>query len=508
MPLTAAPLGPVRILQVEDCAEDAELQAIQLVDAGLEAEFVRVECEAGLLEALASQHFDLVLSDLSLPGFGGYDALRIVRERDPVLPFVFVSGTIGEESAVQALQKGANDYILKHSPARMPAAVARAIREARAERERERTEKELLRSQRLDSLALLAAGLSHDLRNILQPLLIVPELLATYSDHPKVLKLGRIVAESGRRGHEMAESMLSFVRGSHRDVEPVSLEALFHALQLLLRGSLPRHVRLEVNPPATPLKVLTNYTEFQQCLLNLCLNGIQAMDRGGVLTLSADLASEADGEWVRVRVSDQGRGMDAQTQAQLFTPFFTTKETGTGLGLTSCKRVVEAAGGRIRVDSAPGHGTTFELLLPVPAPQEPAESAPVSHAYAEGRGRRILVVDGDATRLSLLANALTSQGYEPLFARDGAMALGLIANEGMPQLAIVDSEILLFSAVSLMLALREAGFQGPVLILEDPLQPRSYEDLPPGMVTRVLRKPLEMGVVFQALEESLAAAEG
>src|SRR5690606_4846933 len=138
------------------------------------------------------------------------------RAHSPMLPFIFVSGTMGEDVAVQALHEGANDYILKHSNARLPAAADRALREARTEAERARAEAELMRSQRLESLSLLAAGLSHDLRNILQPLLIVPDLIAQRSDDPRLHQLASVVAECGRRGHEMAESMLAFVRGSRR----------------------------------------------------------------------------------------------------------------------------------------------------------------------------------------------------------------------------------------------------------------------------------------------------
>ncbi len=136
-----------------------------------------------------------------MPGFSGHDALRIVRAHAPHLPFIFVSGTIGEDVAVAALHEGANDYILKHSSARLPAAVDRALREARTEAERARVEAELMRTQRLESLSLLAAGLSHDLRNILQPLLIVPDLIAQRSDDPRLRQLATVVAECGRRGH-------------------------------------------------------------------------------------------------------------------------------------------------------------------------------------------------------------------------------------------------------------------------------------------------------------------
>ncbi|MDR0184671.1 response regulator [Lysobacter arvi] len=498
--------GPLHVLMIEDCSEDAELLSEQLLEAGLQATFHRVDSESALREALARERFDVVLSDLSLPGFSGMEALRILRERDAELPFIFVSGTIGEETAVDALHRGANDYVLKQNPARLPNAVARAVREARNARERERAEQELMRSQRLDCLAMLAAGLSHDLRNVLQPLLIVPDLLNAYSDDPNIHRLSALVAESGRRGHEMAESMLAFVRGSHRASEDVAVAQLFQAVSLLLQGTLPRNVTLRCEPLQEDLVVHCNYIEFQQCLVNLALNGVQAMaERGGELRLSARRALQDGGERLCIRVSDEGCGMDADTRAKLFTPFFTTKPEGTGLGLLSCKRFVDSLQGRIVVESEVGQGTTFDLHLPLRANVDADGAA--EERFAVGHGQRILLVDGDGTRLSLLANALDSQGYEPLIAVDGAAALRLLAREGLPALAIIDSDILMLSAVSLLLALRDAGFDGPVITLGDPADPLRHDALPSNAVAAVLQKPLRMSAVFRAVERALGAGE-
>jgi signal transduction histidine kinase len=497
VPKSGTPLGPVRILLVEDSELDAELLIEQLHEAGLDAAFVRVDAADDLRMALAGAPFDLVLSDMELPGFSGYEALEILQAHDPRLPFVFFSGTIGEETAVKALQEGASDYVLKHNPVRLPAAVARAIREARSEREREHAERELMRSQRLDCLAMLAAGLSHDLRNILQPLLIVPDLLSTYSDDPKILRLGSVISESGKRGHEMADSMLSFVRGSRKASETISVAALFSAVQLLLQGSLSRQVRLTVEQPPEDLLIEGNYTEFQQCLINLCLNGIQAMaERGGQLTLSATQTVAADGQdCVVLRVSDEGSGMDEATRKQLFTPFFTTKASGTGLGLMSCKRIVESVRGRIEVNSTPGQGSAFELHLPAPAVDDWAgEDA----AFRDGEGRRVLLVDGDATRLSLLGNALASQGYDPIMAPDGANALQQIARNGLPELAIIDDDILLLSAADVLAVLQEAGFDGPVIRLREPGTPDGGHDC-----AATLTKPVQVQALFEAIEHAL-----
>jgi signal transduction histidine kinase len=500
MPQSLHALGPIRVLMVEDSPEDAELTSMQLLDAGLEAQFERVESADGVERAMEKFKPDLVLSDLSMPGFSGHEALRLVQALAPRTPFIFLSGTMGEETAVQALRDGAVDYVLKHNPARLPAAAARAVREARGEAERERAEQELLRAQRLDSLAMLAAGLSHDLRNILQPLLVIPDLLVGHSDDPRVRRLADMVGECGRRGCEMAESMLSFVRGSRAASREVPLASLFQAVQLLLQSSLPRGARLEVEPAADSLVVQANHTELQQCLLNLCINALQAMPDGGTLRLAAGEVEEAGVRLARIEVSDTGTGMDEASLAQLFTPFFTTRREGTGLGLVSCKRIVESHGGRIDVRSRRGKGTTFELLLPLQG--EGAAAARDALPALEGRGRRVLVVDSDATRLSLVGNALGSQGFEPAMAADGAIALGSLS-QAMPALVVIDNDMHLISAPSLLLAMRGRGYAGPVLVLEDPARPLDRAQWPQGLALQVLPKPLEMRRVFAAVEQAL-----
>ncbi|MEN5206910.1 response regulator [Stenotrophomonas terrae] len=502
MPNKGTPLGPLRILLVEDSPEDAELVVDQLLEAGLQIEFERVDNEPAMRSALEAWMPDIVLSDLSMPGFSGYYALHILRELHPSVPFIFVSGTMGEETAVEALQHGANDYIIKHQPARLPSAVARLVRETRSERERLRVEDELMRAQRLESLALLAAGLSHDLRNILQPLLIIPDLIRDRSDDPKIIRLADVIAECGRRGHEMVESMLSFVRGSRQPSERIVLQRLFQAVGMLLKSSLPRNAELHLEVSDDRIAIEANYTELQQVLLNLALNAIQAMPDGGKLSLIAERVA-GDEDKVRIRVSDDGIGMDEATVKRLFTPFFTTKSDGTGLGLVSCHRIVESIGGQIQVQSQLGEGTTFELLLPMfecsgEEDAEPVESNRVGH------GERLLVVDDEATRLSLLGNALSSQGYRMRLASDGAVAMRHLQEAGLPDVVLVDSGIPLLSAGQLLAEMQAMGYRGPAIVLEDANAPAFADgEAPSGISVHVLPKPLEMQRVFRAVADAL-----
>ncbi|KRG64989.1 histidine kinase [Stenotrophomonas humi] len=507
MPNRDTALGPLRILLVEDSPEDAELIADQLLESGLQASFDCVDNEACMYRALSERMPDIVLSDLSMPGFSGYQALRILREMYPRVPFIFVSGTMGEETAVNALQEGANDYIIKHLPARLPSAVVRAIREARSEIERLRVEDELMRAQRLESLALLAAGLGHDLRNILQPLLIVPDLIRDRSVDPKITRLADVIAECGRRGHEMVDSMLSFVRGSSQRSERIVLQRLFQAVGMLLKSSLPRDVELHLEVSDDRMTVDANYTELQQVLLNLALNAIQAMPDGGKLSLVAEHCRDAQGdEQVRIRVSDEGIGMDEVTLQRLFSPFFTTKPKGTGLGLVSCHRIVDSIGGRIEVSSVLDRGTTFDLLLPLQMAASIEDTAPVPSTIRPGRGERLLVVDDEATRLSLLGNALSSQGYRMRLASDGAAAMRLMQDAGLPDVVLVDSGIPLLSAEQLLREMQAMGYRGPAIVLEDAQMPAFVDgQAPPGISVHVLPKPLEMQRVFRAVADALGA---
>mgnify|MGYP003740316781 FL=1 len=505
MPLKTE-VGDLRILLVEDVADDADRVVAQILAAGMRASFCRVDEEEQLLDALTTFQPDVVLAELHMAAFSGFQALDIVRMAHPELPFLFLSSTIGEDAAVAALQRGASDYILKHQPARLPSAVARAVRDARINGDRLRVEGELMRAQRLESLSLLAAGLSHDLRNILQPLLIVPDLLKARTDDPQLRHMAEVIAECGRRGHEMAESMLSFVRGSRKPSERVQLASLLEAVQLLLRGSLPSTVTLQVEQVDAGLAVDGNYTELQQVLLNLALNALQAMPEGGCIRLSvAAAAGRFERPMLRVSVQDEGVGMDEATQARLFSPFFTTKPEGTGLGLTSCKRIVESCGGSIEVTSSLGEGSRFDLYLPVSEAQ--ADTLPGAGAFdppgVAGNGQPILVVDEEATRLSLLGNALSSQGYLLQLACDGAAALRGLHDGALPSLVIVDGDATLLPAGELLHALAQRGFRGPVLVMQE----RGHAALPrvpDGIAIHVLRKPLEMQRVFRAVDKALS----
>ncbi|MBD8881622.1 response regulator [Rhodanobacter sp. 7MK24] len=506
---------PIRVLVVEDSREDAELALAELTDDALVHEARVVDDEATYLAALREFAPDIVLSDLSLPGFSGQRALELLRQCDEDLPFIFVSATLGEEAAIAALRNGATDYILKQNPARLASAVRRALAEAAEHRANQRAEAELIRAQRFESLAMLAGGLSHDLRNLLQPLLLAGETLRHRNDDPQLARLGELVRDCGKRGLEMVQSMLSFARGARR-AEEVRLGGLMDALGLLLKGSVPRAIRMQMRVDEPELAFAGNHTELQQCMLNLCLNAIQAMPSGGELRIEAEqLKLEAGfflpgeqmhaGQYLRLGVIDSGQGMSREVLARLFEPFFTTKENGTGLGLLSCQRIVASHGGVMRVDSSPGHGTRFDLYIPLQEMVDIGETGDDSEDL-EGLGELVLVVAEAAAELSLLIDTLDAWGYQASASQSGTAALQWVGAHGLPDLVLMDADMNLLTGGRTLAALVEQGYDGAVVMLVRPDAPPNRDDLPPMASLHVLDKPVTTRKLLRTLRLALTGA--
>lgn len=466
----------IRVVLVEDSPEDAELNLAELERAGLAVAARRVDDEAGLQQTLESFRPDIVLADLTLPGFGGFDgyrALRLVRERMPDLPFIFVTGTMGEEAAVEALREGAADYILKHNMTRLAAAVRRALRDARREAERQQARQELLRAQRLESLALMAGGLGHDLRNLLQPLLIVPSILGERKDDAQLESIAELVRDCAVRGLDIVNSMLSFARGDAQPGEQVDVDELFGSLALLVESQLGPGIMLDIEGTEQSLVVPGSRTGIQQALLNLALNGAQAMPEGGRLLLGAMSGPD---DTVVLYVEDSGTGMSPDAREQLFTPFFTTKPGGTGLGLYTCRRIVEQHGGWLEVQTGQGAGTRVELHLPL-IPEDTG-SFPLP---GQGGHPRVLIVDEQPGRPMRLARSLEAAGFACQVAHDGASALQLVQADGVPDAVVITTRAGLLSPVQPLDRLARQAPGCPVLVLAAPGEEPGAGNWPPGL---------------------------
>jgi PAS domain S-box-containing protein len=249
-----------------------------------------------------------------------------------------------------------------------------------AERE---LQNQLLMAQKMQAVGTLTAGVAHDFNNLLSTVLGQVELIeAKHGPQLPADAADRIAAigAAGRRAAELVAQLLAFSRGREVATEPLSLEAVVASAAEMLRHGLPETVAVEVrlsDRRPSPLTVQGNLTQLQQVLLNLGVNAGQAMPQGGQLVLALDRRrgvvragappEAASREWAVLTVADNGEGITPDVRERLFEPFFTTKAPGkgSGLGLAVAYGIVEAHGGFITVDSAPGEGARFEIYLPI-----------------------------------------------------------------------------------------------------------------------------------------------
>jgi len=306
-----------------------------------------------------------------------------------------------------------------------------------------RMEEELIRTHRLQVAGELSAGVSHNLNNILNSILLPAEFLLMTSSDSLVLKQAQIIYDAGIRAQNLAHSLHLSIRGLAADeLQPVSLsEMVTQAIEM----TRPRW-RDELEARGFALEIRTELEDapgicgtpsrLHDLFVNLLFNALDAMPKGGTVTI----ASERAGRYVRLIFGDTGTGMDETTQKHLFEPFFTTKSEGTGLGLHAVHNTVTQWGGKIDVASTPGQGTTFTILLPIW--QGTSEDESVGEVRHTTRPARLFIVEGDDGTRKLLERLLAQQhqvrafcgGQEAIEAfSPGAFDVALI-DLGMPNM--------------------------------------------------------------------------
>lgn len=299
--------------------------------------------------------------------------------------------------------------------------------------EKARLEEQLHRVQRLDTLGMLAAGIAHDLNNILSPVLMAGPLLRNRATHPADLRVLDLVEKSAERGSALVKQILAFTRGVSADRILLQARHVLLDVNQMVADTFPKSIRVESQIPGDLWPVVSNATQLHQVLLNLCVNARDAMPGGGTLTLSArnETLAEAPndlpaGRYLIIEVADTGTGMTPELVARIWDPFFTTKATGqgTGLGLATVRGIVAQHGGTITLATTLGVGTVFRVYLPAATAASttaPAAEAPAAEADST-RNELVLIVDDDTEVRKLMALSLTQWGYRVLQAKDSMEA--------------------------------------------------------------------------------------
>ena len=380
-----------------------------------------------------------------------------------------------------------------------------------AEAEKERLEIQLRQSQKMEAMGTLAGGIAHDFNNILGAILGYGELAQKATTEGNVVRryLDNVMHAAGR-AKALVERILAFSRSGVGERGLINVQAVIDETLELLAASLVPGVHLERRLEAGDAAIIGDATQLHQVAMNLCTNALQAMENGGVLGVVLDRADEAQsrrlshgnldpGAYVRLSVSDTGRGIPPQVLDRMFDPFFSTKGVGegTGLGLSLVHGIVADLAGAIDVRTTVGRGTTFTIWLPI-AGEVTTPSAKVDAALPHGDGQTVMIVDDEKPLVALCEEMLAKLGYEPIGFSSSVAALDafreapqrfdlILTDEAMPELIGTDLArqiALLRPDVPIVLM---SGYSGPQLhdranaigireILHKPLQSKDIAE--------------------------------
>jgi two-component system, cell cycle sensor histidine kinase and response regulator CckA len=379
--------------------------------------------------------------------------------------------------------------------------------------ERKQLERQLLRSQRMESLGTLASGIAHDLNNVLTPILMSVQLLAMkYKDEQSKQWLD-LLEKNTKRGADLIRQVMSFVRGIEGKHTLIHPENLLLEIKQMVEETFPKSITISTHIAPDLWSVYGDATQLHQVLMNLCVNARDAMPNGGQLNLSAEnlevdaafVQTHPDakaGAYVLLSIADTGEGIPPQNIDRIFEPFFTTKEfgTGTGLGLSTVVGIVKSHGGFITVSSEVNQGTQFNVFLPAIAlttstQLEDAE-LPVGH------GETVLIVDDEVAIREIAQNSLEAHGYQTLTANDGVEAISLYMQH--PQdidLVIVDMMMPSMDGSLAIRALKQINPQVRIVAVSGLVTSDVCSDVTDTDVLAFLPKPFTTKDLLTTLDE-------
>lgn len=377
--------------------------------------------------------------------------------------------------------------------------------------ERKRTEERLLQAQKAESLAVLAGGIAHDFNNLLVGILGNAGLaLAELPPDSPVRETIRDIEVAGQRAAELARQMLAYAGRGKVSTGTVDLDGLVEEMTHLLRTSVGAGVHLVLDLAGGLPPVVGDATQIRQVVMNLVINASDAIGSAeGVVRVSTrcvpgseDLfmrAVVAPGEpaaqYVVLEVADTGSGMDEATLSRIFDPFFTTKFAGRGLGLAAVLGIVRGHRGAIAVESRPGAGTRFRVMLPAHDGAAPAARERVEEMPWRGSGL-VIVADDEQSVRAVTARALRAMGFEVLDAEDGAAAVQLFReHQERVALVLLDMTMPRMNGVEAFRAIREADPGARVVMMSGYSEQDATDRLATEGLAGFLQKPYELATL-------------
>lgn len=490
-----------------DCLESLGYTVTSIVSSGEES-----------VEKAGDENPDAVIMDIHLRDeMNGIEAAGQIYSRFEI-PVIFLSAYSDRELLERARRVGAFGYLVKPFNEReLFAMIEMALYKAQMEKEQRQMEARLRQVRKMEAIATLAGGIAHQFNNALYVVAGSIDLLQMHFPFDKkVTRYAKPIQDSVRQMTQLVSQLLAYARGGKYQIQTVSLNDFIRNSFPLLKQTIPHGILVETDLPRDIHNIKADPTQMEMLFSAVLLNASEAMGGAGILRITCKNTMITDstlnnfpglkrGHYVKLAVTDNGKGMDKETAKQIFEPFFSTKFQGRGLGMAAVYGIVKNHGGWISVDSEPGRGTRVEILLPATRIMI-QETEKAENERITGTGT-ILIIEDDEMLMPVCREILEELGYHVLEAGTGEKAIDMARSyEGDIDLALLDIFLPDMNGDEIYPYLMEARPKLKVIICSGYAMdgPGAAREILDAGARGFLQKPFSIELLSEKLQKALA----
>jgi two-component system, cell cycle sensor histidine kinase and response regulator CckA len=442
--------SPVRVCCVEDNDQQFLLVRKILEKSPLPLQIFHLTNGEQLLEKKIDEKYDLILLDYKLPGKDGLEILKTIRSRGVSIPVIFISAYESEKVIADALECGADDFLLKDLGGNylkiINHIVLKTFKKYQLQQENIILQQEMLYSQKMQSISTLAQGIAHDFNNALVGILGYADLMKIkLNKEDEIYSYAERIYSSAKRMSAWIKQLLTYSKLEEHKLQPITINSSIQKCIQILTPSLEKRVQIFTSLDHSLQKVNADKNQIEQALTNILLNSIESISGQGEIKISTEnvgniivrkigTKNPISNNYVHLIIEDNGAGMNKKTLERIFEPFFTTKFIGRGLGMAAVYGIIDNHNGVIHIDSELQKGTRIDIYLPALENVQKTETREISKNIEKS----ILVVDDELVTIEIVKKVFVDKGYAILEAHDGLEALEVYSKNPNVSLILLD----------------------------------------------------------------------
>jgi len=511
-------IDQIQLLIIEDDLDYANYITMIL---GRVSSLYKIDIAENMKEAtdlmMTDKHYDFIISDLSLPDSEGISIISKIHAFLEETPILILSNHDNAQLGLEAIKEGAADYLSKRNvtPDLLHRMIIYSIERKKIVDELEEKRAHLYKMQKMESLVTLVGGISHDFNNIMTLIRGYTDLINDNSDNPdKVKRYNSQVSNAVKRAISLIDQLSNFTRINLDKSQKIKIDEYIETKLSMLQNILRENIDLEIDLQTDGAIVNMSQSDLEQILINPVINSNDAILATGTISIRTYIENscticESIGPMIRIDIEDSGKGIEKDVLSKVFDPYFSTKEQGTGLRLSTVYGIIKQYKGCINIESIPERGTILQMAIPQfiddnsIIKQSPDTLTTISKNPEQ---TKIMVIDDEPSILQFLKLVLENKGFQVVTRNDPLEAKQDILN-GKLRVDLVISDVIMpnLDGITLATQIHEKYEHLPILLMSG-YSPKYYQDYD-AQQFELLRKPFDKIQIIEKVYEMIKSSD-